>query len=76
MVTFCTDTAGGDTQYRVRIDVHYKHPVFFGPLAFATDLIDGTSDQNWEIGASATMRMENVDGLPVVQAAPPGGTCT
>ena len=76
VITFCTDTVGGDLQYRVRIDVHYGHPVFFGPLAFATDLIDGTSDGDWEIGASATMRMENVDGPPVIQAAPAGGTCT
>jgi hypothetical protein len=75
VISFCTDTVGGDAQYRVRIDVHYGHPVFFGPLAFATDLVDGTQDNAWEIGASATFRMENIDDT-VVQPAPPGGTCS
>jgi hypothetical protein len=75
VVTFCTDTVGGDAQYRVKIDVHYRHPVFFGPLGFATDLVDGTSDGRWEIGASATMRMENVDDT-VIQPPPPGGGCS
>jgi hypothetical protein len=74
-VIFCTDTVSGDAQYRVRIDVHYGHPVFFGPLAFATDLIDGTGDGNWEIGASATMRMENIDDT-VAGFAAPGTTCS
>jgi hypothetical protein len=74
VVTFCSDTIGSEVQYRVVIDVEYGHPVFFGPLAFATDLVDGTGDGNWDIGASATMRMENVDDT-VVQPGP-GTTCS
>jgi TadE-like protein len=65
VVTFCTysvQMAGTpETQYRVQVDVLYKHPVFFGMLAFATDLIDGTGDGLWDLSASAQMRLENVD---------------
>jgi hypothetical protein len=75
VVTFCTDSISGVPQYRVRIDVLYGHPVFFGPLAFATDLLDGVGDGNWEIGASATFRMENIDNT-VSGFAAPGTTCS
>lgn len=75
VVTFCTDTIGTEAQYRVVIDVAYGHPVFFGPLAFATDLVDGTGDGNWEITASATMRMENIDDT-VAGFAAPAAACT
>jgi hypothetical protein len=74
VVTFCTDTVGGDPQYRVKIDVHYLHPVFFGPLGFATDFVDGVHDGAWEIGASATFRMEGIDDT-VSGFAAPGATC-
>jgi TadE-like protein len=61
-VTFCTDAVGGVPQYRVQIEVKYSHPVFFGLLAFATDLVDGTPNNGaWDIGASAQMRMEKID---------------
>jgi Flp pilus assembly protein TadG len=70
VVTFCTDTVGSDAQYRVQIDVKYQHPVFFGLLAFATDLVDGTPNGYWDIGASATMRMENVDDTDSSFVAP------
>jgi hypothetical protein len=75
VVTFCTDSVGGVPQYRVRIDVKYSHPVFFGLLAFATDLIDGSPNGYWDIGASAQMRMESIDDT-VTGFAPPPTACT
>ena len=75
VVTFCTDSVAGVPQYRVQIDVKYEHPVFFGLLAFATDLIDGSPNGFWDIGASAQMRMEHVDST-VLGFAPPTATCS
>ncbi len=64
-VTFCrysVDLAGSPTnQFRVEAGVQYKHPVFFGLLAYATDLVDGTPNGFWDLTATAQMRMENVD---------------
>jgi len=67
-VTFCSYPAAGITNYRVRIAVEYKHPVFFGILAFATDFVDGTNNDRWDLYASAEMRMENVDSAMVSAA--------
>jgi hypothetical protein len=71
VVTFCRYSAAGITNYRVQVDLKYMHPVFFGPLAFATDLVDGTSNGFWDLSASAQMRLENID--PAVAADP--GAC-
>lgn len=71
LITFCRYSAAGIMNYRVQADVRYKHPVFFGPLAFATDLVDGTSNGFWDLSASAQMRLENID--PLVAADP--GAC-
>jgi hypothetical protein len=60
-VTFCSYTVGSTTNYRVTVEVRYKHPVFFGPLAFATDLVDGSQNGFWDLSASAEMRLENID---------------
>lgn len=65
-VSFCSypvGAAGGqETHYRVQVDVGYEHPVFFGPLAFATDLVDGTPGNGaWDLAASARMRLEHID---------------
>jgi hypothetical protein len=60
-VTFCSYPVGSTTNYRVAVDVTYKHPVFFGPLAFATDFVDGSQNGFWDLSASAEMRLENVD---------------
>lgn len=60
-VTFCSYTAAGITNYRVQADVKYKHPVFFGPLAYATDLLDGSTNGFWDLAVSAQMRLENID---------------
>jgi hypothetical protein len=60
-VTFCSYTAAGITNYRVQVDVRYKHPVFFGLMAFATDFVDGTQNGSWDLAASAQMRLENID---------------
>jgi len=71
-VTFCKYDAAGVTNYRVMISVKYQHPVFFGPLAFATDLIDGTPNNNkWDLTASAEMRMENVVPAEVLASPTP-----
>jgi len=71
-VTFCSYTAAGITNYRVKIDVRYKHPIFFGPIAFATDLVDGApSNGSWDLSASAQLRFENVD--PTMASDP--GAC-
>ena len=75
VITFCTDTVGGVAQYRVQIDVKYEHPVFFGLLTFATDSIDGTPNCYWDIGASAQMRMENIDDT-VAGFTPPAVACS
>jgi hypothetical protein len=49
--------------------------VFFGLLTFATDLVDGTQNGSWDIGASAQMRMESIDDT-VTGFAPPPTACT
>jgi Flp pilus assembly protein TadG len=74
-VTFCSYTAAGITNYRVRIAVEYKHPVFFGILSFATDYVDGTNNNKWDLYASAEMRMENVDSTAVNGAGNDPGAC-
>lgn len=72
-VTFCSYPAAGTTNYRVQADVKYKHPVFFGLLAFATDLVDGTTNGFWDLSVSAQMRLENIDDT--VLNFPPPGAC-
>jgi hypothetical protein len=61
VVSFCKYLAAGIENVRVQADVKYKHPLFFGLLAFATDLVDGTANGFWDLSASAQMRLENVD---------------
>jgi hypothetical protein len=63
-VLFCSYTVDGQPQVRVQVDVTYKHPIFFGPLTFATDFVDGTVNGFWDLVASAQMRMENLDEIP------------
>ena len=76
-VAFCrysVDIAGVATnQYRAITEVRYKHPVFFGLMSFATDLVDGTADGFWDLTATAQMRMENVD--PADPALTDPGPC-
>lgn len=61
VITFCSYGVASLTNYRVQADVTYRHPLFFGPLAFATDFIDGTPNGDWDLSASAQMRLENID---------------
>jgi hypothetical protein len=73
-VGFCQYSAAGTTNYRVKVGVSYEHPLFFGILAFATDLVDGTPGNNaWDLSASAEMRLENID--PSVAGFAPPGPC-
>jgi Flp pilus assembly protein TadG len=75
-VSFCRYTVGTSTtlNYRVIVSVAYQHPLFFGFLDFATDLVDGTPGNNaWDIGASAEMRLENID--PSLYTVPDPGAC-
>lgn len=71
IVTFCSYSAAGITNYRIQADVTYEHPLFFGPLAFATDAVDGTPNGSWDLSASAQMRLENIDST-VAGFADPG----
>ncbi len=75
VVTFCSypvvTSSGTVTNYRVQVDVTYEHPVFFGPLTFATDAVDGTPNGKWDIGASSQMRLEHIDNT-VPSFADPG----
>ena len=72
-VRFCSYAAAGITNYRVQVDVQYKHPVFFGPMGYATDLVDGTPNGYWDLSASAQMRLENIDDAAPSFADP--GAC-
>jgi hypothetical protein len=74
-VSFCSYSVAGVTNYRVQVDVRYKHPVFFGPLAFATDLVDGTPNGFWDLAASAQLRLENVQPAVVNAAGNDPGAC-
>lgn len=75
-ISFCSYTAGTSTtpNYRVEVSIAYEHPLFFGILAFATDLVDGNPGNNaWDIGASAQMRLENID--PSLYTVTDPGAC-
>ena len=78
-VSFCTydvDLGGTPTaQYRVDISVVYRHPVYFGLLAYATDLVDGVGDGDWNLSAAATMRLENIDPAQPGFSGDPAPTC-
>lgn len=69
-VTFKCYLVEAVQNYRVEVAVGYRHPVFFGPVAFATDFVDGSADGRWELAASAQMRLER--GAPT----PAPGGCT
>jgi hypothetical protein len=70
-VQFCSYPAAGSTSYQIKVEVKYKHPLFFGPLAFATDFADGTNDGAWDLTASAEIRLENVDDADPLFDDPP-----
>lgn len=70
-VTICSYPVGTSTNYRVQADVAYRHPLFFGPLAFATDFADGNQNGFWDLSASAQMRLENIDPTVVLLVPPP-----
>jgi Flp pilus assembly protein TadG len=74
-VTFCTYPAAGKNQYQVDVAVKYKHPLFFGPMGFATDLVDGSPNGYWDLSASAQMRLEGVDSTAAGFNPPPGPAC-
>jgi hypothetical protein len=79
VITFCTYAVAGSsgtlTSYQINIAVQYQHPLFFGMLAFATDAIDGTPNNRWDLSTSAQMRLESVDASDPSFTAPPGGAC-
>ena len=74
-VLFCSYAVSGATNYRVQVVVKYQHPVFFGLLAYATDLVDGSPNGFWDLLASAEIRMESVDSVAVDAAANDPGAC-
>jgi hypothetical protein len=62
----CEYTAGGLTSDQVTVTVRYGYPIFFPLLSFATDAVDGTSDNAWTLSATAEMRLEhNLTSTPV-----------
>jgi Flp pilus assembly protein TadG len=69
-VNFCTYLVAGTPNYRVDVSLTYDHPVFFGPIAFATDVADGTSDGDWTLAATAQMRLERGVPNPAPAACP------
>ena len=73
-VTFSCYLVNGVPNYQVEITVQYKHPVFFGPIAFATDFVDGTpGNGTWDLSATAQMRMEaTFDTTDGSWTSPPG----
>lgn len=64
-ITFCTYPVPGSSgtlnNYQINISVQYRHPLFFALLAFATDALDGNPNGDWDLTASAQMRLEFVD---------------
>jgi hypothetical protein len=77
-VRFCSyplvTASGTGTEYRVQVSLTYSHPLFFGPMGFATDAIDGNPNGAWDLSVSAQMRLEKVD--PSVSGFVDPGPCT
>ncbi|NJD27683.1 MAG: pilus assembly protein [Chloroflexi bacterium] len=75
-LTFCrytVPTASGPVdEYRVSVALTYRHPVFFGPLAFATDAVDGSPNGAWDLAVSAEMRLEKIDDSDPLTFPDPG----
>jgi TadE-like protein len=74
-VSFCSYSAAGATNYRVKLTVEYSHPLFFGVMAFATDLVDGTENGSWDLGAAAEMRLQNANPTDINAAGNDPGAC-
>lgn len=64
-VTFCSydvvGSSGAINNYQVNVSLTYEHPIFFALLDFATDALDGTPNNRWDLSVSAQMRLEYVD---------------
>lgn len=77
-VQFCSypvaAASGTQTEYRVRVSLRYSHPLFFGPMGFATDAIDGYPNNAWDLSVSAEMRLEKID--PSVGGFVDPGACS
>lgn len=78
-VTFCVydviGSSGTINNYQVNVHVAYEHPLFFGPLAFATDAMDGVPDGAWTLTADAQMRLEYLDESEPGFTGPGGAPC-
>ena len=78
-VTFCVYDVIGATgtinNYQVNVHVEYQHPLFFGPLGFATDALDGTPNGAWDLTADAQMRLEYIDESELGFTGPGGLPC-
>jgi hypothetical protein len=75
-VTFCsyavTGAAGTITNYQVNVSLTYQHPIFFALLDFATDALDGTPNNRWDLSVAAQMRLEYIDDQEPGFTAPAG----
>jgi Flp pilus assembly protein TadG len=70
-VCFTLYSAASIQNVSVEVSVTYRHPLFFGLLGFATDAVDGTPNNAWDLSASAQMRLENVDPADPLFVSPP-----
>lgn len=79
-VTFCVYDVIGSTgtinNYQVNVHVAYEHPIFFAPLAFATDALDGDPNGRWDLTADAQMRLEYLDEGEPGFTGPGGASCS
>ena len=79
-VSFCVYDVVGATgtinNYQVNVHVEYDHPLFFGPMAFATDAMDGVTDGEWTLTADAQMRLEYIDESDPSFTGPGGAQCS
>ena len=53
----------GKPAVTVKVEAHYRHPLFIPLVGAVLDGLDGTSDDGLRVGASEEMRVEN-DELP------------
>lgn len=79
-VTFCVydviGASGTINNYQVNVHVEYEHPLFFAPLGFATDALDGDPNGRWDLTADAQMRLEYIDDQDPGFTGPGGPSCS
>jgi len=60
-IRYCSyQDPSGRYSVRVTVDVQYRHPLFYPLLAELVDPLDGTTDGALRVGATESMRVENI----------------